>query len=224
MLPTGTIVWTDMWAVYNHVQHIPHVAQHQTVNHSIEFVNSATQVHTEHIESYRNIVKTKIKRMKGWYDQMISSFLNEFVTWASGRTASTALRSLCRDIALYPVWLPPSPKILKLVPAPFKCIFLAIIAYFNNLSRSVGSDLACCLNDYIKLWLIFELLGSHPVIAWLHLHHSDSISDVCTFGCPREQWISMFALYKLWTNYKLTRSDEYDHFLNKNECCNKISL
>ena len=52
----------------------------KAVNHSIEFVNLSTQVHTEHIESYWNIVKTKVKKMKGCYDQMISSILNEFVT------------------------------------------------------------------------------------------------------------------------------------------------
>ena len=40
----GTTVWSDMWATYSHVQHIPPVAQHQTVSHSIEFVNSATGV------------------------------------------------------------------------------------------------------------------------------------------------------------------------------------
>ena len=101
----GTIVWSDMWAAYNRVQHLPPVAQHQTVNHSIEFVNSATGVHTQNIESYWNRVKTKIKRMKGVHDHMMSSYLDEFM-WRErhGRTASAALRSLCRDIALrYPV-------------------------------------------------------------------------------------------------------------------------
>jgi hypothetical protein len=41
----GTIVWSDIWAAYNNVQDLPPVAQHQTVNHSIEFINSATGVH-----------------------------------------------------------------------------------------------------------------------------------------------------------------------------------
>ena len=101
----GTIVWSDMWAAYNNVQHLPPVAQHQTVNHSIEFVNSATGVHTQNIESYWNRVKIKIKRMRGCHDQMMSSYLDEFM-WRErhGRTASAALHSLCRDIALrYPV-------------------------------------------------------------------------------------------------------------------------
>ena len=31
----GTIVWRDMWAAYNNVQHLPPVTQHQTMNHSV---------------------------------------------------------------------------------------------------------------------------------------------------------------------------------------------
>ncbi len=69
------------------------------------FVNPATGVHTQNVESYWNRVKTKIKRMKGCHEQMLSSYLDEFM-WREhhGRTASAAMHSLCRDIALrYPV-------------------------------------------------------------------------------------------------------------------------
>ena len=99
------VVWSDMWAAYNNVQHLPPVAQHQTVNYIIEFVNSTTGVHTQNMESYWNRVKIKIKRMRGCHDQIMSSYLDEFM-WREhhGRTASAALHSLCRDIALgYPV-------------------------------------------------------------------------------------------------------------------------
>ena len=103
----GTIVWSDEWAAYNSVQQLPPVAQHQSesVNHSIEFVNPSTVVHTQNIESYWNRVKTKFKRMKGVHEQMLSSYFDEFM-WRErhGRTSSAALRSMCRDIALrYPV-------------------------------------------------------------------------------------------------------------------------
>ena len=66
------------------------------------------------IESYWNRVKTKFKRMKGVQDTMLSSYLDEFM-WRErhGRTGSTALQNLCRDIALrYPVWKPWTPFIL----------------------------------------------------------------------------------------------------------------
>ena len=97
----GTIIWSDQWAAYNRVQHLASVAQHETVNHSIEFVNPTTGVHTQNVESYWNRVKTKIKRMKGVHDQMVSSYLDEFM-WRERHapTASACLRNICRDIAL----------------------------------------------------------------------------------------------------------------------------
>ena len=44
---------------------LTNVAQHNTVNHSIEFVNPTTGVHTQNVELYWNRQKTKLKRMKG---------------------------------------------------------------------------------------------------------------------------------------------------------------
>ena len=110
----GSIVWSDEWAAYRRVQQLPSVAQHSTINHSIQFVDPTTGVHTQNIESYWNRVKTKFKRMKGVQDTMLSSYLDEFM-WRErhGRTGSTALQNLCRDIALrYPVWKPWTPFIL----------------------------------------------------------------------------------------------------------------
>ena len=87
------------------VQQLPSVSQHWTVNHSIEFVNLTTGIHTQNVESYWNRVKTKFKRMKGVQDTMLSSYLDEFM-WRErhGRSGSTAMNSLFRDIAQrYPV-------------------------------------------------------------------------------------------------------------------------
>ena len=102
---SGTILHSDEWAAYNSVQHLPSVGQHRVVNHSLHFVDLATSVHTQHVESYWNRVTTKFKRMKGVDENMLPSYLDEFM-WRErhGSTASTALSSLCRDIALkYPV-------------------------------------------------------------------------------------------------------------------------
>ena len=96
----GTIVRSDEWWAYNRVQQLNPVA-HQTVNHSITFVDPVTGVHTQNAKSYWNQVKTKFKCMKGVHELMLSSYLDEFM-WRErhGKTASAELQSLCRDIAL----------------------------------------------------------------------------------------------------------------------------
>ena len=104
-LRSGTTVHSDQWAAYNRVQQLPSVATPNTVNHSLHFVDPATGVHTQNVESYWNRVKGKFKRMKGVHEDMLSSYLDEFM-WRErhGRTASTALNILFRDISLrYPL-------------------------------------------------------------------------------------------------------------------------
>ena len=101
----GTTVHSDEWAAYNRVQQLPPVAQYGVVNHSLHFVDPATGIHTQNVESYWNRVKGKFKRMKGVHETMLNSYLDEFM-WRErhGRTATTALANLCRDISLrYPV-------------------------------------------------------------------------------------------------------------------------
>ena len=104
-LRSGTTVHSDEWAAYSRAQQLTAVSTHGVVNHSLHFVDPATGVHTQNVESYWNRVKTKIKRMKGVHETMLNSYLDEFM-WRErhGRSASTALESLCRDIRLwYPV-------------------------------------------------------------------------------------------------------------------------
>ena len=75
----GTIIWSDQWRAYQQVANMSGVAQYQSVNHSLSFVDPTTGVHTQNIESYWNRVKTKFKRMKGVHEQMLSSYLDEFI-------------------------------------------------------------------------------------------------------------------------------------------------
>ena len=63
--PGSIVVRRDEWAAYNRISSIPVVAAHQTVDHSLHFVDPATHVHTQNVESYWNRFKTKLKRMKG---------------------------------------------------------------------------------------------------------------------------------------------------------------
>ena len=101
----GTIINADQAAMYNRVGCLPGVASHGTVNHSVEFVNSTTGVHTQHIESYWNRSKRKIKRMMGCLATELPGYLDEFM-WREryGRTQRLAFNSIIRDIAAqYPL-------------------------------------------------------------------------------------------------------------------------
>ena len=101
----GTIVHSDEWAAYNRIGSLPNVGSHSTVNHSLTFVDPVTGTHTQHVESYWNRCKTKLKRMKGCVEHQIPSYLDEFM-WRErhGTSRVLAFNNVLRDIAAqYPV-------------------------------------------------------------------------------------------------------------------------
>ena len=75
----GTVVHTDQWRAYYQVSNLPPVTSHHTVNHSVNFVDPVTGVHTQHVESYWNRVKLKWKSMKGCHAHQVPSYLDEFM-------------------------------------------------------------------------------------------------------------------------------------------------
>ena len=100
----GTIIHSDQWAAYNSVSTLPGVAGHQTVNHSLEFV-APNGTHTQHIESYWNRLKWKMKRMKGCHSHQLASYLDEYM-WReqNGCQSRMAFVNIMADIATqYPV-------------------------------------------------------------------------------------------------------------------------
>lgn len=75
----GSVIHSDQWRAYNTVAALPVVAAHHTVNHSINFVDPTTGVHTQHIEPYWNRAKIKLKRMKGCHNSHLASYLDELM-------------------------------------------------------------------------------------------------------------------------------------------------
>ena len=98
----GTIIHSDEWRAYNNMASLPSVSGHSTVNHSLQFVDPATDTHTQHMESYWARVKHKFKRMKGCHAIELTSYLDEFM-WCEkfSKTASAAFTNICSDISVF---------------------------------------------------------------------------------------------------------------------------
>lgn len=98
----GSIIHSDQWAAYNGISRLPHPQpyQHLTVNHSVNFVDPQTGVHTNQVESMWARAKRRFKIMNGTYEHLIPSYLDEFM-WRErfGQNASTAYDNLLADIA-----------------------------------------------------------------------------------------------------------------------------
>uniref|UniRef100_A0A0P4WJT7 ISXO2-like transposase domain-containing protein n=1 Tax=Scylla olivacea TaxID=85551 RepID=A0A0P4WJT7_SCYOL len=96
----GSIIHSDEWRAYRNIQGLGY--QHKTVNHSVNFVDRRTGVHTQTIESYWNRHKSYIKKMRGCKRDMLSSYLQEFM-WHD-RFSKNTFEKLCEHIAAkYPL-------------------------------------------------------------------------------------------------------------------------
>ena len=88
----GSIIHSDQWRAYNRISD---TFQHEKVNHSENFVDPDTGVHTKNIESYWNKAKTRFKRMKGVAADQLESYLDE-IMWRDryGRTYEQAFANI----------------------------------------------------------------------------------------------------------------------------------
>jgi transposase-like protein len=74
----GTTIMTDQWREYNGL--VDQGFGHQTVNHSINFVNPITGAHnTQNIESMWKSMKQKFNRMYGTRVHLRHTYLLEFM-------------------------------------------------------------------------------------------------------------------------------------------------
>ena len=115
---------------------LPAVSSHGVVNHSLHFVDRATGVHTQTVESYWNRVKTKLKRMKGCDGDQLPSYLDEFM-WREryGKTGHEAMQNMMRDI----------PSLNNVASIHLLCITALTLPlkYFSLVSQNT------CMHDII---------------------------------------------------------------------------
>ena len=74
----GSVIHSDEWKAYCKIAESENY-NHNTVNHTLHFVDPNTGVHTQNIESYWNKHKQRIKRMCGCHRDSLDSYLNEFM-------------------------------------------------------------------------------------------------------------------------------------------------
>lgn len=74
----GTIIHSDEWPAYVNISRNLGF-EHGTVNHSLEFVNRTSSVHTQNIESYWAKQKQRGKEMKGIRRDLLNSYLFEYM-------------------------------------------------------------------------------------------------------------------------------------------------
>jgi hypothetical protein len=73
----GSVIHTDEWKGYIGLRRSNY--EHKTICHKYHFVELETGVHTQHVESFNNKVKSKIKEAKGCLSTCHDRFFTEFL-------------------------------------------------------------------------------------------------------------------------------------------------
>ena len=99
----NSIVYSDKWSAYNNICKLG--MEHQTVNHSYNYVDPDTLTCTNTIESLWNACKQKFKEMRGCTRAYIQSHIDEFMWRHNNRvTREEAFDKLLTSIAsVYPI-------------------------------------------------------------------------------------------------------------------------
>jgi len=101
MILPGTRIWSDEWRAYHQLQALGYV--HQTVNHSVRYVDPVTGCHTNDIESRWRACKATFKRRNGVPRQYLPNYLDEYM-WRAQRAEANMLNDILDAIRRqYPV-------------------------------------------------------------------------------------------------------------------------
>ena len=74
----GSIIHTDEARFYTRLKNEEYGFTHLTVCHKFNFVDSESGIHTQHVESWNNKLKSKIKIFRGLDEDKRENFLQEF--------------------------------------------------------------------------------------------------------------------------------------------------
>jgi transposase-like protein len=102
----GTTIMSDQWRAYNGIAAAAGMGYtHETVNHSLHFINPNTGANTQRIERSWKSAKERNKRHNGTHRQMIDSYLCEYM-WRNRvkMTSADPFDSIMLDIVTF--WPP----------------------------------------------------------------------------------------------------------------------
>jgi len=101
MILPGTRIWSDEWAAYNSLPAIGY--PHETVNHTVQYVEPLTRCHTNDIESRWRTCKAIFKRQNGVPRKYLPNYLDEYM-WRTRRNHGDMLPDILAAIRWqYPV-------------------------------------------------------------------------------------------------------------------------
>lgn len=93
----GTIIYSDMWRGYHNI-HL-HGYFHRTVNHSVNFVDPLTQVHTNSVEANWRPLKNRLQRGGIGAQGKLSQHLCEYLWMRSHRDDDDIFLSFIKAIS-----------------------------------------------------------------------------------------------------------------------------
>lgn len=108
-LRPGSILYTDDYTVYTNVQHLlpNHVSDHRIVNHSLNFVDQVTGVHTQNIESMWAKLKLPVKMRMGISRYDLQFYLDDRM-WREWKGENDIFNNFITTLSLQytnvPVW------------------------------------------------------------------------------------------------------------------------
>lgn len=102
----GSEIHSDSWAAYmgGAIPAIPIIPPyiHKAVNHTQNFVDPVTGAHTNNVENFWNNAKAKNKAMSGTTQEMLPSYLDEFM-WRQiyGKKTTEAFDNILHQISVF---------------------------------------------------------------------------------------------------------------------------